>query len=171
MDARTPTPAITTERPLAGLAANGAAFVVLSISDAMSKIVVATMPAAQTVMLRALFVLVFLTPYFIAEWRRGGSIFATRRPFLQLTRCLLQSASMVTFFIALRDLPLTTITAIMFISPTLVALTAALILREQIRPPQIVALAMGLVGCLIILRPSWDGGALALSLAVFSAAT
>ncbi|MBN9064422.1 MAG: hypothetical protein BGP06_01685 [Rhizobiales bacterium 65-9] len=170
MDARA-SPAAPPERPIAGLAANGAGFVVLSGSDAMTKVAVAALPGAQIMALRGAMVLLLLTPLFIACWRRGDSVLATRRPWTHLTRCALQVVSMLTFMIAMKQLPLTTITAIMFIAPALVALAAAPILGERIRPPQVVALVTGLIGCLIILRPSGEGQAAAILLAVISAAT
>ncbi|WP_342362889.1 DMT family transporter [Terrarubrum flagellatum] len=163
--------AASQERPLAGIAANAAAFAAISAGDSMSKLAVAIAPATQIIAIRSFLVLLLVTPLFIAEARRGRPVIRTQKLGLHLLRCALQGASVLTFFVALRELPLTTITAIMFIAPSLVALVSAPVLNEQIRPPQIVALVLGLIGCFIILRPSGEGQAFAILLAIFSAAT
>lgn len=171
MDARVYNSAAPRERPLAGVASNAAAFAAISLGDMVSKLVVAAAPLAQTLTLRSLIVLAFLTPFFIAHRRRGGAIFATRHPWLHLARSILQFVSVLTFFVCLRELPLTTVTAIMFIAPSLVALAAAPLLGEKITRPQVVALALGFIGCLIILRPSGDAQTIPILIALFSAAT
>lgn len=163
--------ASSAERPLAGIAANAAAFTAISIGDAITKLAVAGLPAAQTLALRSFLIVLVLTPFFIAVQRRGAPVVRTSRPWAHLTRCGLQCVSVLTFYVCLRELPLTTVTAIMFVAPSLVALAAAPMLGERISSAQVVALAFGLVGCMIILRPSGDGQLFILLLALFSAAT
>lgn len=159
------------ERAAAGVLANTASMAAASLGDALAKLVVTALPAPQTLALRCVFLLLLLTPLFIATWRRGGAVLTTTRPWLHMTRFLLQFVSVLAAFTALRHLPLTTVTAIMFVAPIFVAIAAVPILGERIQPRQIGAIALGFSGCLIILRPRGDGDLTFTLVALFSAAT
>lgn len=158
------------ERPVAGALANAGAFLILTVGDALTKIVTQDLPPPQVVSVRCLFLLAMMTPYFIAASRRGKPLVATRRAGLHLTRVLFQFLSIVTGFLALRELPLTTAATISLVAPIFIAVAAIPILGERIRPPQIVAIAFGIVGCAIILRPSGDAQTFYMALAVVSSA-
>lgn len=61
-------------------------------------------------------------------------------------------------FAGLKFLPLPEVTALRFITPILIVVFAALILREQIRLLRVSAVLMGLVGVMIILWPRLAAG-------------
>lgn len=98
-------------------------------------------------------------------WPRFGSrLLQTRRPGLQILRGLLLVASTLSFYMALRHMPLAEAAAISFIGPVLTILLGGWVLRERATPRQWIAVALGFFGVLIIIRP---GGGLFTPAAVF----
>lgn len=97
-------------------------------------------------------------------WRAGGrSVLATRRPGLHVVRGLLNAGGMLTFFLAISLVSLATASAISFSAPLFASLLAVIFLGEKIGLHRTVALAIGFIGTLVILRPGGDvfgGGAL-----------
>lgn len=76
---------------------------------------------------------------------------------LHLLRGVLGVAMMAGFVFGLRSLPLSTAYAITFISPMLVTAMAVPILKEKVGPRRWTAIAIGLVGVLVVLRPTGEG--------------
>lgn len=159
------------DRPVAGVSANVASFAVASAGDALAKMAVTALPMPQTIVLRSLFSLILFTPLFIVTARRGLPVFATRRPWLNLFRSMLHLASTFLGFTALQNIPLTTFTAIVFAAPIFIALMAIPILGERIKPYQWIAIALGVSGCAVIIRPSGDGSTLYMLVALGSSLT
>ncbi|MEO5596588.1 MAG: DMT family transporter [Lysobacteraceae bacterium] len=91
---------------------------------------------------------------------------------LHLLRGVLGLAMMVGFIFGLRTLPLSTAYAISFIAPLLITAMAAWILHERVGPRRWSAIAMGLLGVLVVLRPTASGlislGGLAVLLAALA---
>jgi drug/metabolite transporter (DMT)-like permease len=90
--------------------------------------------------------------------RHGWAIFVSRRPGIQLSRSLLLLASTAFYYTALRYVSQPTAAAINFTSPFMVALLAIPILGERVGPRRWIAIAVGLLGALVIIRPG--GGAI-----------
>ena len=88
---------------------------------------------------------------------------------LHLLRGALGIAMMFGFVYGLRTLPLSTAYAITFVSPLLVTAMAVPFLGEKVGPRRWIAIAIGLVGVLVVLRPTGagllTGGGLAILLA------
>lgn len=80
-------------------------------------------------------------------------------------RALAGTTAMGLGFVGLKLLPLPEVTAIRFATPILIVLFAALILGERIRLVRISAVAVGLIGVMIVMWPRlrFDGGDLALA--------
>ncbi|KPK32902.1 MAG: hypothetical protein AMJ66_06185 [Betaproteobacteria bacterium SG8_40] len=98
-------------------------------------------------------------------WPRMGSrLFRAKRPGLQLARGLLLVASTLSFYTALRYLPLAEAAAISFVGPVMTTLLAGWLLHERASARQWIAVLLGFAGVLIIIRP---GGALFTPAAVF----
>lgn len=159
------------DRPVAGILSNAASMAAATGGDALAKLVMATLPVPQTLMLRCGFLLVLLSPLFILTALRKQPVFATQRPWLHLGRFCLQFVSIFAALTALHNLPLTTVTTIMFIAPIFIALAAVAILGERLRSHQIIAIALGFAGCLVIIRPEGGGDLTYTLVALFSAAT
>lgn len=89
---------------------------------------------------------------------------------LHLLRGLLGVAMMAGFVYGLRTLPLTTAYTISFVAPLLVTAMAVPVLGEQVGPRRWTAIGIGLVGVLVVLRPTGEGMLTLAGLAVLLAA-
>ena len=97
--------------------------------------------------------------------RTGVAALRTRRLGLHLLRNGVHFCGQYLWVFSIGALPLATVFAIEFTMPVWTVLLAALFLHERITFPRLVALALGLVGVLVILRPGfgfWQPAALAM---------
>lgn len=101
-------------------------------------------------LVHCLLMLVFMLP------SRGRRLWYSPRPGLQTLRALMLLG--VTGFVmaAFRLLPLTVATAIIFLAPLMVGLLAGPLLKEKVGPIQALALALGLLGVVLIARPGGE---------------
>ena len=77
-------------------------------------------------------------------------------PKLQITRSILLMMATFFFFLALGQIGLAEATAVMAMNPLLITLGAALFLGEALGPRRIGAIAVALVGALIVIRPGTE---------------
>ena len=89
---------------------------------------------------------------------------------LHLLRGVLGVAMMAAFVFGLRSLPLSTVYAITFVAPMLVTAMAVPILKEKVGPRRWTAIGIGLVGVLVVLRPTGEGMLTLSGLAILLAA-
>jgi drug/metabolite transporter (DMT)-like permease len=144
-----------------------AAVLMFALMDAGLKLLSAHYPPLQVAALRGLSSLPL-----VALW-----VLATVPPRLllrvywplHLLRGVLGIAMMGGFVYGLRTMPLSTAYAITFVAPLLVTAMAGPLLKERVGPARWVAIFIGLVGVLVILRPTGEGmltqGGLAILLA------
>jgi drug/metabolite transporter (DMT)-like permease len=85
--------------------------------------------------------------------RMGLRLVHTQRPLLQLLRGLALVASTGFFYLALTYLPLAEAAAISFVAPVLVASLSGPMLGERVTRRQWIAVMMGFLGVLVIIRP------------------
>ena len=85
--------------------------------------------------------------------RTGFSQLKTPKGHLHLLRNIAHYAGQYGWFYGLGFIPLASVFAIEFTVPIWVALLAALFLGEKLTRPRILAIALGIIGLLIILRP------------------
>ncbi len=85
--------------------------------------------------------------------RMGRGLLRTQRPVIQLLRGIALIASSVLFTTALKHLPLAEVTALNYSTPLIVALLAAVVLREKLTSAQVAFVLVGIVGMLLIVRP------------------
>lgn len=123
--------------------------------DAGLKALVAHYPPLQVAALRGLASL----PLVLAWVSLGSGLRALLpvRWWLHLVRAVLGIAMMAGFVYGLRALPLSTAYAITFVAPLLVTALAVPLLGEQVGPRRWMAIVVGLVGVLVILRPTGAG--------------
>ncbi|MSO90552.1 MAG: DMT family transporter [Acetobacteraceae bacterium] len=88
--------------------------------------------------------------------RRGWRLFCTRRPKLQLARSAIQFVSNLAFTTAIFYQPIADAAAIGMMGPLIVTLLAWPMLGERTTPGRAIAVLVGFVGVLIVIRP---GGA------------
>lgn len=140
---------------MAGIVFMVAAFVTVAVGDALTKAVIVAVPIAQFLVMRSTSVLILLVPFFM---RAGGlAVFRTERLGLHLLRCVLNGASLLLFYVALRNLELATLFAIGFIGPLLMTALSVPILGERVGPQRWAAIGIGFLGALVIVKPGADG--------------
>lgn len=108
------------------------------------------MAPAEILMLRSVGSLAILV--LLRLWL-GPDAFSTRRPGLHVARNLIHFVGQYAWVWGIALAPLAVVTAIEFTTPVWVAVLAALLLREHIPPPRRMAIAAGIMGVLVIVRP------------------
>ncbi|NOX39174.1 MAG: DMT family transporter [Alphaproteobacteria bacterium] len=79
------------------------------------------------------------------------------RPGLHLLRGVLIGASTNLGFYTLMHIPLTTATVLFFTAPIFATILGVIVHKERVGPRRIIAVLMGFVGALVILRPGFEG--------------
>jgi len=105
------------------------------------------------VFFRASFGLMFLLPTAFAN---GGARLRTKKLSLYAVRGISAYLSVTFFFIAATYIPLGDIAAIGFTRPFLACIAAILILGELARSRRWIAIGIGIVGALIVIRPGFQ---------------
>ncbi|HJW47143.1 MAG TPA: DMT family transporter [Lysobacter sp.] len=105
-----------------------------------------------------------------ALWIGGIQPLVRVRWSLHLMRGVLGIMMMGGFVYALRTLPLSTAYSIFFVAPLMITVLSVPFLGEQVGPRRWTAIAIGLVGVLVVLRPTGEGMLSLAGLAVLVAA-
>ncbi len=132
-----------------------AAVAFFSVMDAAMKLLAASYPTLQVTMLRGAASLPFVLVWVLAT--AGPRSMIPVRWGLHLLRGGLGMVMIGCFVYALRTLPLSTAYTIYFVSPLLVAALSVPLLGEYVGPRRWIAIGIGLVGVLVVLRPGVDG--------------
>lgn len=144
------------------------AVLLFALMDAGLKLLSAKYPPLQVAALRGLSSLPFVLAWALLTVP-AGSLLRIHWP-LHLLRGVLGVAMMAGFVYGLRGMPLSTAYAITFVAPLLVTAMAGPLLKERVGPGRWLAIAVGLLGVLVILRPTGEGMLTAGGLAVLVAA-
>lgn len=143
------------------------AVALFALMDAGLKTLSPHYPALQVATLRGAAALPLVLAWSLASIGARG-LLRVHWP-LHLLRGVLGVALMAGFVYGVRTLPLTTAYAISFVAPLLVTAMAVPILGEKVGPRRWGAIVVGLVGVLVVLRPTGQGmmtlGGLAILLA------
>lgn len=138
-----------------GVTAMFIAVAAFSFMDALLKLFAAHYPAMQVTAIRGAASLPFVL---IPLWYTGRlHELKPSRLGLHLLRGALGIIMLVTFVMALRDAPLASVYSIYMAAPLLIAAIAAGWLGEKVDAGRWIAIVIGLLGVLIILRPRPDG--------------
>lgn len=125
-----------------------------SVNDLVLKFLSGDYALHQIVLIRALIGLAILLV--LMPMRGGGfSQMRTRRPGAHALRVGLVIISNMTFFLALAAMPLADAVAIGFISPLLITAMSVVVLGETVGPRRWTAVAVGLAGVLVMMRPGF----------------
>ncbi len=145
-----------------------AAVAMFSLMDASMKVLAGRYPAVQVTALRCMLSMPLVCAYIGYRGKFTG-IFKVRWP-LHILRGVIGIAMLSLFAYALKSLPLADTYSIFFIAPSLVTALAVFFLREKVSLGQWVAIAVGLGGVLIVLRPDGSNFASVAGLAVLASA-
>lgn len=125
-------------------------FFCFAACDVQAKFLTDSLHPAQVVWFRqiglALGVLVLIA-------LRGPNILRSRLPGLQIMRGLTAVCSALCFVLAVSFVPLADVVAVTFIAPFVVTVLGAVVLREPVGVRRWVAVGIGFVGMLIVIRP------------------
>lgn len=132
-----------------------AAVLMFSIMDTIMKLLAAEFPAMQVAALRSLSSLPLVCVY--VAWRGGfSSIMKIRWP-LHLLRAAIGIVMLSLFAYGVRDLSLATAYTIFFIGPILITALSRFVLKERVNSARWLAIAIGMAGVLVVLRPTGEG--------------
>ncbi len=144
-------------RPIRGITYKLISVAVFIVMAALIKTIADTIPPGQTVFFRSTLAVPVILIWL--AWRRELHIgLKTRRPLAHFWRGLIGTGSMGLGFAGLSYLPLPEVTAIGYASPLLVVILASMFLGEEVRAFRLSAVAVGLIGVLIVLSPRLSVG-------------
>ena len=141
------------DRPLRGILMILGAVFCFTLSDAMAKWLGQSMPVMQMNWIRYL---VFVPFAWVLVMRTSGGRVRVKQPRLQVLRALLLAGSAVLFVFAIQIMPLAEATSVGFISPLLITALSVVVLGEVVRASRWAAIAVGLLGVLVIVRPGTE---------------
>ena len=153
---------------LAGMAAMLTGVASFSLMDAGLKVLTAVYPTAQVAALRGLCALPIVFVW--ALWSGGAAQLVRVRWSLHVVRGVLSVLMMITFTYGLKELSLARTYSLFFVAPMLIAVSSIFLLGERVSRPQWIAIAIGFVGVLIVLKPDTAGFGWVGSLAVLGTA-
>lgn len=144
----------------------------LSLLDTAGKLLTASgyhvaMIAWMRFTINTFFMLITLAPFY--QRRTGKSILRTTQPKLQIFRAVLLLMSTLVFFSVLKIVPLSEGTAMNFCAPLIVLASSPWLLGEKSYPSRWVAVAIGFLGMLIVIRPGGSISPAGVTLGLLSA--
>ena len=123
-----------------------------AVMNGTNKYLTIDYPVAEVVWARFFFANVGIL--LVAAWRPGfRALIRTRRPCLQALRSILMICSTLLFVGSLSLLPLAEVEAINFAGPFFVVALSAPMLKERVPAEIWIAVIMGFIGVLVIIRP------------------
>ena len=126
------------------------------LNDGLMKAVFDSMSIYQAIFLRGLITVPLIV---LLAWHKGELIvsIAPRNRLLVTLRVAAEVGATVGFLTALKHMPLANVTAILQVLPLTVTMAAALFLGEKVGWRRWLAIAIGLAGVMIIIRPGMEG--------------
>lgn len=127
------------------------AMLIISTQSVAVKWLGGSYPVLEMVVLRNLVALPFTLLFFRYEGKRG--LPTTQRFKLEFARGMLLFLSYTTFMMGLAALPLAEVESIRLSGPLMITLLSVLMLGEKVAPGRWLALLVGFLGVLLIVRP------------------
>ena len=134
----------------AGLLLMGLGMFLFSAVDAMAKFLTGDLHPFQIVWTRQLGLVVGAVVLIL--WS-SGRVLKTTHPRLQLLRGVVAACSAALFIFGVSQVPLADAVAISFVAPFMVTVLGALVLREPVGVRRWIAVTLGFIGALIVIRP------------------
>jgi drug/metabolite transporter (DMT)-like permease len=154
--------------PFLMLAATGA----YVINDTLMKLATVGLPPYEVLFLRGIAAFLWGIPMLLLlGYRNEMHLMFERRV---LTRNLLELVAILSYVVALANMPIADVVALGQITPLLILLGVSVLFRERIGGVRMALISLGFAGALMVAQPSMEGisvyALLGLSNAVFSAA-
>lgn len=141
------------------LCASGAWFA-FSLNDVGIKYLSGAYALHQIVFVRAV-VALCMTLLVFMPLEGGSALLKTRHPFMHIARGLCVVMANLTFFTGLATISLPEASAIFFVAPLFITALSVVFLGERVGPRRWMAVVVGLIGVVIMLRPGTDAFRLA----------
>ncbi len=141
------------DRPLLGILLMATFCVMAPFADAVAKVLGGTVPVIQIVVFRFFIQMLILLPIVLLTKR--GLRMNRRTLGLLFLRSILHIIGIGAMFLSLIYLPLAEAIAIAFVEPFLLLLLGWLLLKEHVGPHRLIACAIGFVGTLLVIQPSF----------------
>ncbi len=138
------------DNPLRGIGLNLLAGLIFAVADTIAKKLAGEVSIVQITWTRYV---VFVLMAFILTTRISGASFFVRQPWLQVARGMCLVCSSMLFVLGIRDVGLAEAATIGFIGPIIVTFLSIPLLGEKVDARRWVALAAGMAGVLVVLRP------------------
>ena len=153
---------VSIDRPLVAMGLFSLAMMIFSSTDGAAKYLSSEIAPQQIIFLRYVIILTLILLFSIYQGRRN--LFKTEQPKLQILRGLCMASSGLLIYFALKHLPLELCAAISFVSPLFVTALSIPLLGERVGLRRWIAVLIGLLSVLIILRPGGTSFQLAMLL-------
>ena len=126
-----------------------------TLNDGMAKYVSETMNMGQVMLLRGIFATLFVA---VLAWYHGAlaNLRLVLNPMVMI-RVVCEAVATVAFLIALANLPIANVSAVLQALPLAVTMGAALIYGETVGWRRWLAIAVGFAGVAVIVRPGVEG--------------
>jgi len=128
----------------------------IAIVDGIAKYLSPTINGVQVVWGYVGASLIFLLAVNLARGESLLSLARSRRPWLQLARAASLVCSLSALFVSLRYLPLAVATTVSFTAPLIIVALSGPILGERVGAARWAAVAVGMLGALLVVRPGSD---------------
>ena len=144
---------MTHDRPVLGILLMLGFCIIAPLSDALAKLLGATIPLGQLVFIRFAVQAALLVPVIIVlrmEWRLAPHLWR-----LAIWRTVLHILGIGLMFTALQYLPLADAVAIAFVMPFIMLLLGRFVLGEEVGPHRMAACVVGFIGTLMVIQPNF----------------
>lgn len=137
-----------------------------SAVDTQAKFLTSTLHPVQIIWLRQLGLLVGVL---ILLYMKGPTVLKTAQPLLQVSRGVLAICSALLFVFGIRHAELADAVAVSFVAPFFLTILGAFALGEKVGVKRWIAVMVGFIGVIIIIRPGTDSVHPSVILVVFAA--
>jgi drug/metabolite transporter (DMT)-like permease len=140
--------------PSVGLIIMASAFMIMSLTDGVAKILAEVMPPGEVAWARFFFQSILTAPLVVtlSGWRS----LIPHRPAANALRGVVLAAATAMFFIGLKKIPLADSVAIFFIMPFLLTILSVVVDGERVGWRRWTAIVVGFAGALLVVQPSFD---------------
>jgi drug/metabolite transporter (DMT)-like permease len=140
--------------PLIGMGLMMLAMVLVPVLDLFAKLLSVDYAVIQVTWARFVFHGLWLLP--LLAWKGVVWWRMPKQPMYQMLRSVMLTITTVSFFYAIKDNPIPTALTLLFVSPLIVAIVAPIWLGESFDTPRGIAVVLGFVGVVVVLRPTAD---------------
>ena len=144
------------QHPLKGVLFFMTAIFLISVVDTVCKVFTKDLHSIQLVWGYFVGINLTLWVFFLFKGAKFSNLRRTQRPLLQIIRPAFLVCSISSLFIGLTYLPIAEATVIGFVAPLFITALSVPILKESVDIHRWSAVAIGLVGVIIIIRPGGD---------------